>query len=107
MTNRWGIPQEVEMAVIARDSRCIYCGVEFGETRATKRSWEHIVNDIRISTIENIALCCVGCNASKGAKDLKTWLNSNNAIRRGITSDTFANVVREALERDKNTYSVD
>ncbi len=47
--------------------------------RANKKSWEHIINDIRITTLSNIALCCVGCNASKGNKDLATWLHSENA----------------------------
>lgn len=97
MANRWKIPKDVELAVKARDVNCVYCGVEFGITRSTKASWEHIVNDITISTLENIALCCVGCNASKGAKDLKFWLASHNAQRRGINNDTLADIVKEKL----------
>jgi len=99
MANKWGIPSDVEEAVLARDSRCVYCGCGFGETRAAQRSWEHIINDITIATVENIALCCVGCNASKGAKKLKQWLSSANAQRRGISLDTLAAVVVAAFER--------
>ena len=97
LSNRWGIPEDVETAVMKRDTSCVYCGCQFSSDRSTKRSWEHIVNDINIATLENIALCCVGCNASKGAKPLQVWLKSENAKRRGITEETLSNVVKQAL----------
>ena len=71
--NRWNIPNWLEREVIARDRSCVYCGVEFTEQSASRRyrpSWEHIINDARIITRENIARCCIGCNASKGTKNL-------------------------------------
>ena len=74
MSNKWGIPIETENYIIHRDLKCIYCGVDFSiehKSRKTKPTWEHIVNDIRINTKDNIALCCTSCNASKGAKKLK------------------------------------
>lgn len=97
MPNAWGIPKDIEDAVLKRDHRCVYCGSEFGTERAKKKSWEHIVNDIRITSLENIALCCVGCNASKGSKDLVSWVYSENARKRGVTSETLADVVKAAL----------
>lgn len=97
MANQWGIPKEVEEAVHKRDLRCVYCNCEFGVERAKKRSWEHIINDVTISTIENIALCCIGCNASKGAKLLSQWLESEGAKRRGVSQETLAPVVLAAL----------
>ena len=59
MANRWGIPKDVENYVKERDVKCVYCGLEFSEeneSRKSKPSWEHIVNDIRINGIDNIAL---------------------------------------------------
>ena len=97
MANKWGIPWDVEEAVLKRDVRCVYCGCEFGSERAKKRSWEHIINDVRIATMENIALCCIGCNASKGAKLLALWLESPGAKRRGIAEATLSPVVQAAL----------
>ncbi|MEY4736135.1 MAG: hypothetical protein RL302_454 [Pseudomonadota bacterium] len=97
MANKWGIPNDVEKEVLARDKICVYCGVKFGAERKTMRSWEHIINDVNIATIENIALCCVGCNASKGAKLLSDWVGSPNAERRGITRGSLAPVVLNAL----------
>jgi len=99
MANSWGIPREVENAVLERDDVCVYCGVEFSLERKFKKSWEHIVNDITIATLENIALCCVGCNASKGSKLLQDWIDSPHAQKRGISSATLAPVVLNALTR--------
>jgi len=101
MANRWGIPIEVENFVKQRDTKCVYCRVEFSgqnETRKTKPSWEHIVNDIRINGIDNISLCCISCNASKGTKLLSDWLQSNYCKRNNITEQTVAQVVKDAIK---------
>lgn len=101
MANRWGIPKEVEDIVKARDKSCVYCKVEFSETntdRRNKPSWEHIVNDIRINGAENIALCCMSCNASKGSKLLEDWLESKYCQEKGINIDSVSEVVKTALK---------
>lgn len=100
MANRWGIPKEVEDFVKQRDTNCVYCSQEFlehPESRKQKSSWEHIVNDIRINGINNISLCCMSCNASKGAKLLEDWLESDYCKRNNINKDSVAQVVREAI----------
>ena len=101
MANRWGIPNDVELYVKQRDYKCIYCSLEFSEeneSRKSKPSWEHIVNDIRINGIENIAICCISCNASKGAKLLEDWLKSDYCIKNEITEGTVAQIVKEAIK---------
>lgn len=60
-------------------------------------SWEHIVNDEHIITEQNIARCCMSCNASKGARPLEAWLGSPYCQRKGITPQTVAAVVQQAL----------
>ena len=106
--NRWNIPDWLELEVRARDVRCIYCGVEMLASpdpegrRARVVTWEHIINDARIITRENIALCCTACNASKGTKHLGEWLKSTYCEGRGITADTIARVAVMALEAEKN-----
>lgn len=98
MANKWGIPKEVEKHVLERDRNCVYCGTEFSnENRKTKASWEHIVNDIRINGANNIALCCMSCNASKGAKLLSEWLDGKYCKNKNITPKTVAVVVKEAI----------
>ena len=98
--NRWNIPRWLEAEVTARDTNCVYCRTPFAlhdGPRRARQSWEHIVNDMRIITRENIALCCIGCNASKGARDLTVWLKSKYCMSRGITPSTVAPVVRSFL----------
>jgi hypothetical protein len=60
-------------------------------------SWEHIVNDATIINADNIALCCVACNSSKGAKGLLNWLGSDYCKHKGISSETAADVVKKAV----------
>lgn len=101
MANRWGIPKEVEDIVKQRDAVCVYCGITLSKddkSRKSKPSWEHIVNDIRLNGIDNIALCCMSCNASKGSKLLEDWLEGNYCKRMGITPNSVANVVKKALK---------
>lgn len=68
--------------------------------RKSVATWEHIINDASIVTRENIARCCVACNASKGSKKLSDWLLSNYCNVRGITKDTVADVVKRALKAE-------
>ncbi len=93
--NRWNIPAELEQEVRQRDKSCVYCAIVFGT--ANRPSWEHIVNDARIITRENISLCCRACNSSKGVKPLEVWLESVYCKRRGISRETVAEVVKKAL----------
>jgi hypothetical protein len=97
---RWKIPRALAIEIIARDTACIYCRSVFEDpiaSRATCPSWEHIVNDLSIVNIENIGLCCVSCNASKGTKPLKKWLKSNYCVARQITSQSMADIAIRAL----------
>jgi hypothetical protein len=98
--NRWKIPDWLERAVKDRDTSCVYCRREFGSSHDSRQrvaTWEHIINDARIISPDNIARCCAGCNASKGTKTLAEWLTSDYCQKRGISTDTVADVVRRAL----------
>jgi len=97
---KWKIPSELALRVIGRDIRCIYCNRDFGEPngpRAACASWEHIVNDESLVNLANIALCCVGCNASKGTKPLSLWLDAKYCRDRGISRQTISAVARSSL----------
>ncbi len=93
----------LEREVLERDTACVYCGVVFGLADAkfgSRPSWEHIVNDARIITLENIARCCRSCNASKGVKPLSVWLESPYCKTRGINKTTLAAIVRSTLNHE-------
>ncbi len=101
MSNRWNIPSEMENFVRERDKSCIYCGVvftAFRDCRKTAASWEHIINDATLISEENIALCCLGCNASKGQKTLSAWLETDYCINKNINRSTVAPVVVNYLD---------
>lgn len=102
MANRWGIPNEIEMIVIKRDLGCVYCGIQFVDldsSRKTRKTWEHIINDIKINNSENIALCCGSCNASKGNKKLDDWLKSKYCMNKNISQQSVAMVIKKHLEK--------
>lgn len=101
--NRWNIPDLLEKAVRKRDRECIYCGIALyseNPVQGRRPSWEHIINDASITTIENIALCCRSCNSSKGSKTLAIWLQSEYCKRKGITVQSLAPVARAALKHE-------
>lgn len=80
MANNWNIPAWLEKEVRERDKVCVYCAVEFTPAKVSKKtaaSWEHIINDAKIITRENIALCCCGCNASKSQNNFLFGLSRN------------------------------
>ena len=98
MANRWGIPEWLEDEVRHRDLVCIYCQRPFAsQPPGAGASWGHIINDASIVTRDNIALCCRGCNASKGQKTLADWLKSPYCRAKGITEDTLSPVAKRAL----------
>ena len=102
MANNWNIPAGLEQEIRARDAVCVYCRQPFTSAKVAKRSaasWEHIVNDETIITLENIALCCCGCNASKGQKGLSLWLRSDYCKTHGIGPGTVAPVIQAAIDR--------
>lgn len=97
---RWNIPEELAKEVIQRDQVCVYCRQPFtgpdGAARS-RASWEHIVNDLAVITPANIALSCVGCNASKGTMKLGNWLKSEYCESRKISAQTVAPVAASAV----------
>ena len=101
--NRWGIPKWLEDEVRDRDITCVYCGVQLiekapiGGTRRNIATWEHIINDARIITRDNIVRCCNACNSSKGTKPLNDWMKSRYCAEHRITKDTVADIVKKAL----------
>ena len=100
MTNNWNIPDWLEKEVRGRDGNCVYCRVEFTPSKISKKtaaSWEHIINDAKIVTRENITLCCSSCNASKGQKTLSNWLQSKYCKDRGININTVAPIIKQAI----------
>lgn len=58
---------------------------------------EHIINDAKIIIRENIALCCCGCNASKGQKLEESVIVSLNQLAEELHS-TKTEVIEKAIQ---------
>lgn len=100
MANNWNIPKQLESEIRERDKVCVYCGAEFTPAKISKKtaaSWEHIINDAKIITRENITLCCCGCNSSKGQKQLSVWLKTKYCKEKGISPETVAPIIKQAI----------
>ena len=99
---RWNIPRALAEAALARDQQCVYCRRPFEDLGGQKSgwpSWEHIVNDVTVVIEENIVLCCLGCNASKGVKSLEKWLQSKYCSEREITARSMASVAQTSFAK--------
>jgi len=103
MANNWNIPKELESEIRLRDTICVYCKVEFTSSKVSKKttaSWEHIINDAKIITRENITLCCCSCNASKGQKELSIWLESKYCKDKNINYNTVSPIIQEFIDNN-------
>ena len=92
--NSWNIPIELERQIRNRDKKCVYCGKDFKDDETI----EHIDNNIQNISVENLAICCRGCNASKGQKNISEWLESDYCKSKSITLDSVADVIKNALK---------
>ena len=99
MSNNWNIPAELEGKVRERDTECVYCHVKFQPNPKDRASWEHIDNDEKNITEENIVLCCSACNSSKGTKTLTEWLNTPYCAKKGITKDSVAAIIKDWIRK--------
>ena len=103
VAGRWNIPPEMAKRVIARDRACVYCGCAMiriakpGQSRRLVATWEHIDNDVGNVCDENICLCCMSCNSSKGARSLSEWFARDYCRKKNINAQTVADVVRRYL----------
>lgn len=100
MANSWNIPAWLEKEVRKRDKSCVYCRQPFQPANVSAKasaSWEHIINDASIISRENIALCCRGCNASKGQKSVSAWLQTKYCQEKGISEATVAPIIKDAI----------
>lgn len=73
--------------------------------RGAAATWGHIINDVTVVTRENIARCCVACNASKGTRPLAEWIESRYCRERGNTADIVAEIVNTAFRASNREHA--
>lgn len=103
MTNKYGIPLDVEQRLRARDSACVYCSIPF--SMEDRRRWptiEHLSEKPPFHWSEGLkedglAICCWSCNSSRRHKTLQDWFCSPFCRDRSIGQDTVAAPVQRYL----------
>ena len=101
MSNTFGISEQDEREIRARDKLCVYCGVlmkQYPHTMgATGATIEHFNNEGPFEKKYNLAICCRGCNASKGAKRLDVWFNTSYCRDKNINKETVSKAVTDYM----------
>jgi len=80
MSNTYGISDQDEREIRARDKACVYCGILMKQRphamHASGATIEHFNNDGPFQEKCNVAICCRHCNSSKGTKSLSAWFKT-------------------------------
>ena len=103
MSNPYGICDRDERAIRARDKKCVYCSVRVKRrpnNRALEATIEHFNNHGPMRKRYNLAICCRGCNSSKGKKGLLEWFKTDYCKenrRRPINERTVCEPVKKYL----------
>jgi hypothetical protein len=98
MANSFGIAEDAERAIRARDKKCVYCGVSMRRhPRRLDATIEHFNNNGPFAREHNLAICCRSCNSSKGRKTLLAWFETDYCRERNIHEKTVAAPVRKYL----------
>ncbi len=107
MSNRFGIPKDIEQKLRDRDKRCVYCRRRMKAGDAKRRPTIEHFN--RLGPFywndglkeKDLAICCNSCNASRGKKTLPDWFKSPYCTERNINKKTVATPVKRYLAKSK------
>jgi len=109
MTNKYGIPDEIEQKIKKRDKRCAYCHKIMIYPFVSKKQGDcATIEHLNFNgpfywkdglKVEDIVMCCGQCNSSRGIKKLTDWFESAYCKEKKINKETVANIVKEYLKR--------
>jgi hypothetical protein len=115
MSNVFGISRGDEEELRARDRMCVYCRKAmktFADVKAARgkladqATIEHLSFDgpfyVRDGLKKkDLAICCRGCNSSRGERRLLDWFKLDYCLSRNISEDTVAEPVKRYLRRQR------
>ena len=105
MSNTYGISEEDEREVQARDRTCVYCGVLMKQSPhamgASGATIEHFNNDGPFEKKYNVAICCRSCNSSKGTMKMSAWFKTPYCRKKKINGKTVSKPVTEYMRLKK------
>ncbi len=101
MSNTYGIPEQVERDIRARDKTCVYCGILMKQRpharSASGATIEHFNNDGPLDKKCNLAICCRRCNSSRRDKSLSDWFETPYCRKKKINEKTVSKPVKEYM----------
>ena len=98
VSNTHGISVKVEQEIRARDKVCVYCRKVMKKSRRSfGATIEHFNNDGPFNEKRSLAVCCRGCNSSRGAKELLAWFATDYCRKKNISVKTVSKPVRDYM----------
>ena len=101
MSNTYGISEQDEQAIRARDKACVYCRVLMKQSPYAMGPFgatiEHFNNDGPFEKKFNVAICCRSCNSSKGTKKLLAWFETDYCQKKKINDKTVLKPVKDYM----------
>jgi len=102
MSNRYGISEKDEQEIRARDKTCVYCRKLMKKSRRSfGATIEHFNNDGPFDKKYNVAICCRGCNSSKGSKTLLDWFQTDYCREKKVNGKTVSKPVKDYMRLKK------
>ncbi len=104
MKNKYGLPENELNKIRQRDKECVYCHKKLVTPSPNKpyKDWatiEHLNHLPPWNNINTVAICCGGCNSSRGKRKITEWFKSKYCIERNINYETVANSVKEYIRK--------
>jgi hypothetical protein len=105
VSNRYGISEQDEREIRARDKRCVYCRTLLKQyphaMSASGATIEHFNNNGPFTKKYNVAICCRRCNSSKGTMSLSAWFKTVYCRGEKINNKTVLRRVKEYMRLKK------
>ena len=111
MANQYGIPDEIEKRIRARDKDCVYCAkpmIKFTSkgNRKDMATIEHLDEKPPFYWKDGLrefglAICCQSCNSSRLDKPLLIWFKSKYCKNKNINEKTVAESVKQFIKITK------
>jgi hypothetical protein len=107
MSNTYGISDQDEREIRARDKTCVYCRILMKQPPhamgALGATIEHFNNNGPLKSKYNVAICCRRCNSSKGTMSLSAWFKTPYCLcrKKKINEKTVLKPVREYMRSKK------
>ncbi len=107
MSNKYGISEQDEREIRARDRACVYCRISMKQKphamSASGATIEHFNNDGPLKKKYNLGICCRRCNSSKGTMSLSAWFKTSYCRERKISEETVSRPVKKFMRSKRRS----